>query len=300
MTGTDHPAPAAAGDPTEVFVAERPRLLGLAYRMLGSLADAEDVVQDAWLRWQSAPAGSVDRPAAWLTTVTTRLALDRLRHRRRHEQPGGPTRLPEPLVTGPGPEGLAELADSLTLGFLVMLDRLSPLERAVVVLADAFSVPFGEVAAAVGRSPEACRQIASRARRRMSEAHPPTATPAARQVADRLVVAVALGDMDAVLALLTPDAVLTAEGGAGRRAAVRPVVGPARVGRFLVNLAHRYTGRMDATPATVNGDPGYVVTVDGQLDQVLAVEVAGDHVRAVRIMRNPEKLQRVEHPVLLR
>ncbi len=139
------------------FEAERPRLVGLAYRMLGMWADAEDVVQDAWLRWQSADEGSIERPAAWLTTVTTRLCLDRVRTaQRRREEYIGPW-LPEPVVSGPGPEEAAELSDSLTLGFLTMLDRLGPLERAVFLLADVFAVPFADIAGAVGKSEVACR-----------------------------------------------------------------------------------------------------------------------------------------------
>lgn len=277
-------------------MAERPRLLGLAYRMLGTLADAEDVVQDAWLRWRAADRDRVERPAAWLTTVTTRLAIDRLRDRRRRGPAPPPTWLPEPIVSGPGPDELAELADSLTLGFLMMLDRLTPVERAVLVLADAFAVPFPEVAEVVGRSPDACRQLASRARRRLRDVRPPSDSTANRELVDRLLVAVAVGDVDGVVALLAPGAVLTAEGGAGRRAAARPVVGPGRIARLMVNLARRYRGRMDGDPVTVNGDPGYVLRIDGEIDQVMAFEVEGGLIAAVHIERNPEKLLHVGHP----
>ncbi len=156
-----HPA-----SPTDLFERERRHLVGLAYRMLGTVADAEDVVQEAWLRWQAVPEASIERPAAWLNTVTTRLALDHLRAaRRRRESYVGPW-LPEPVVTDIGPAETAELAESLRLGFLAVLDELKPLERAVFLLADVFDVPFAEIAAAVGKSEAACRQIAHRARGR--------------------------------------------------------------------------------------------------------------------------------------
>ena len=168
MTTVQTTAPTAA---TDVFERERPRLVGLAYRMLGTVADAEDVVQDAWFRWQAPCPGEVDRPEAWLTTVTTRIALDHLRSaRRRREAYVGPW-LPEPLVADAGPAEVAELAESLRLGFLTVLDQLKPVERAVFLLADVFAVPFAEIADTVGKSEAACRQIASRARRR--RARPP-------------------------------------------------------------------------------------------------------------------------------
>ena len=162
------------------FEAARPRIRGLAYRMLGTLADAEDVTQDTWLRWQAADGTHIVNAEAWLVTAATRLCLDRLRSaaRTREIYPG--PWLPEPIVTHPGPESAAELSESLTLGFLMLLDQLAPVERAVFVLADVFKVPYAEIAATVGRSPAACRQIASRARRRLrpdcSPARPPRPT----------------------------------------------------------------------------------------------------------------------------
>ena len=159
--------------PTDLFERERRHLVGLAYRMLGTVADAEDVVQEAWLRWQAVPEGSIDRPAAWLNTVTTRLALDHLRAaRRRRESYVGPW-LPEPVVTDVGPAETAELAESLRLGFLAVLDELKPVERAVFLLADVFDVPFTEIAATVDKSEAACRQIAHRARGKVTRPHAP-------------------------------------------------------------------------------------------------------------------------------
>lgn len=283
--------------PTEVFERERPRLVGLAYRMLGTVTDAEDVVQDAWLRWQSVGADQLERPEAWLTTVTTRVALDHLRSiRRRRETYVGPW-LPEPLVSAAGPEDAAVLADSLRLGFLTVLDELAPVERAVFLLADVFAVPFAEIAATVDKSEGACRQIASRARRRVRQ---PTAArdPATeRAITDELMTAIAVGDIAQVLERLAPDVVCVADGGATRRAARRPVIGAPRVARLLINLAHRYRGDIGVRTASVNGDAGAVIVVGGEVDLVIAFEVRDRRVVAVRVVRNPDKLARVDCPV---
>jgi RNA polymerase sigma-70 factor, ECF subfamily len=284
----------------EEFETHRARVRGVAYRMLGSLAEADDVAQETWLRWQAADRETIASPAAWLTTVATRLALDRLRSgaRQRETYPG--PWLPEPLVVEPGPEEAAELADSLTLGFLVLLDQLAPVERAVFVMADVFDVPFAEIAATVGRSEAACRQIASRARRRLRPDKPPARPrPADRALLDGLIGAVAVGDVDGVLSKLAPDVLLLSDGGPSRRAARRPVVGPDRVARLMINLATRFAGQVDIHPATVNGQTGIILYLDGQVDQVWAVETNDDRVSAIRIVRNPEKLNAMEHPAPL-
>src|ERR687893_1840653 len=241
-----------------VLVAERARLVGLAYRITGSRLDAEDVVQEAWERARRSDAHAVERPAAWLTTVVARLALDHLKAaQRRRETYVGPW-LPEPVATGhsdvasarPAPAGdpretsdpaeLTELAESLTYGFLRLLEALSPVERVVFVLADVFGAPFAEIAVAVDRTPAACRQIAARARARVrDDGRRHQAPDDAPKVADDLVSALVLGDTDRVLALLAPDVVLVSDGGAGRRAARRPVVGPHRVGRLATHLVRR-------------------------------------------------------------
>ncbi|HET6965601.1 MAG TPA: RNA polymerase sigma factor SigJ [Acidimicrobiales bacterium] len=274
----------------ELFETERPRLLGLAYRMVGSLSDAEDIVSEAWARWCAADQARLDSPQAWLTTVTSRLAIDWLRSARHQREAYVGPWLPEPVLTEPGPEDRAELADSLTLGFLTLLDRLDPVERAVFLMADVFAVPFDEIAEAVGKTSAACRQVASRARRRLREAHV-RARPQDRRVVDELLVALAMGDMDAVLARLAPDVVCISDGGKDRRAARRPVVGADRVGRFLANLVKRYQDRMTVDLATVNGEPGVVARLDGVIDFVAAFEVDGASVRTVHIVRNPDKLR---------
>ena len=285
---------------TDVFETERPRLVGLAYRMVGTVSDAEDVVQDAWLRWQGIPAGDVDRPAAWLTTVTTRIALDHIRsERRRREDYVGPW-LPEPLVSDTGPDDAAVLAESLRLGFLTVLDRLKPVERAVFLLADVFSVPYAEIAETVGKSEAACRQIASRARRRVQLPAAHRNPGSEREVVDALTAAIAVGDIDLVLSYLAPGVVCVADGGATRRAARRPVVGASRVARLLVNLAHRYTGELSVRPVAVNGDAGIAIIIAGAVDLITAFEVDDGRVVAIRMVRNPDKLAHVGRPVDLR
>ncbi len=285
----------------DTFEAERPRLVGLAYRMLGTVGDAEDVVQDAWLRWSAVEPDDIDNPPAWLTTVTARLALDRLRSaRHRREQYVGPW-LPEPVVTDPGPDEAVELAESLTLGFLHLLDQLGPVERVVFLLADVMGHPYREVAAVVDRSETACRQIASRARRRLRRVGPVRAPRRRdRQAVAGLLSAVLGGDVDGALAHLAPDVVLTSDGGRDRRAARRPVVGAQRVARFLLNLAKRYVGAgFRAEAVTLNGDPGVLLTYQGRPDVAVAFETEQGRVVAIWMVRNPAKLGRLREPVAL-
>ncbi len=293
-----------SGDPSaeHVFEAERPRLTGLAYRMLGSLSDAEDVVQEAWLRWQRADHDEIRNPAAWLTTVSSRLALDRLRtQRRRREDYVGPW-LPEPIVTAPAggvgadPAHAAELAESMTLGFLVVLDRLGPVERAVFLLADVFGEPYAEIAEVVDRSPEACRQIASRARRKV-RAERERAVPADESLLAELVGAVMVGDVDAVLSLLSPEVVLVSDGGPNRRAARHPVLGPAKVARLLINLAQRLPSDGDVAFEQVNAGPALVLRSEELTCALSADRDERGAVSAVRILINPDKLAGLDHPV---
>jgi RNA polymerase sigma-70 factor (ECF subfamily) len=278
-----------------IFGGERPRLLALAYRLLGTMTDAEDVVQDAWLRWESA-AADVERPAAWLTTVVTRLAIDRLRSaQHQRESYVGPW-LPEPVTDAPGPAESAELADSLTLGFLTMLERLTPIERAVFLLADVFDEPFADIAAIVGKSPAACRQIASRARRRVRDPvrHVDTGPPTGPDVAAAFVQATVAGDVDALLSLLAPDVVMVSDGGAERHAARRPVLGAARVARLLTNIARRLPAGVELAMPAVNGEPGVVLSFAGRPFMAMALEIHDGRIHALRTVVNPRKLGHVK------
>ena len=313
MTGTvappdrDEPVTrrAGPGDAVAVFEAERARLTGLAYRMLGSVADAEDVVSEAWVRFQRADPATVDRPAAWLTTVTSRLAIDRLRSQTsRREDYVGPW-LPEPVVTavpgavGPAPfddpAERAELSESLTLGFLVVLDRLGPVERAVFLLADVFGEPYAEIARAVGRSEEACRQIASRARRRVREERADR-TAADEELLAGLIGALAVGDVQGLLDILSPDVVLTSDGGPDRHAARRPVLGPDKVIRLLTNLTGRMPDGIDMEIQHVNAAPALVMHhPDGTI--VMSADPSDEGlVAAIRLQLNPQKVAALESP----
>ena len=283
----------------DLFARERPRLLGLAYRILGSFGDAEDVVQEAWLRWSTTDQGVVERPPAFLTTVVTRLALDRFRSiTRRREQYVGPW-LPEPVSLQHGPEEQVEMAESLTLGFLVLLDRLSATERAVWLLADVFGEPYAVIAAAVGKSEAACRQVASRARRRLREQRPPPGGRLEAPLLARLLAAVATGDAVELLELLDADVVLVSDSGPGRHAARRPVVGATRVARFVTNIAGRYRGA-DIELTEINGSAAVVLRA-GDMPVVVTGEQQGGKVTRIYIMLNPDKLQTLsEGPALMK
>jgi RNA polymerase sigma-70 factor (ECF subfamily) len=257
------------------------------------MTDAEDVVQDAWLRWE-ASSTEVERPAAWLTTVVTRLAIDRLRSAQHQRETYVGPWLPEPVTDLPGPAESAELADSLTLGFLTMLERLTPVERAVFLLADVFDEPFSDIAAIVGKSPAACRQIASRARRRVRDPvrHVDAGSPAGPDVTAALVQATVAGDIDTLLGLLAPDVVLVSDGGAERHAARQPV--RARAGRPVPG-EHRppVPRRRPAHDARCQRRARHRVAVDVGQFLAMALEIHEGRVHALRSVVNPRKLRHV-------
>jgi RNA polymerase sigma-70 factor (ECF subfamily) len=281
---------------TELFDRERRRLFGIAYRMLGSVGDAEDVVQETFLRYQrSARAEAVREPRALLTTIATRLAIDHLRSSR-HEREAyvGPW-LPEPLVSDePSVAEQAETADSLSMAFLVVLESLSPVERAVFLLREAFDVDYDTIASVVERKPEHCRQIALRARRHVDARRPrfEASRRARDELAGRFFAACQDGDLEALLELLAADCVLYGDGG-GRAPATRaPLHGRERAAKALIGLAGM-AGRIGARPepAVVNGQPGArYLARDGRLINVVALDIADGQVQAVRSIVNPAKL----------
>jgi RNA polymerase sigma-70 factor (ECF subfamily) len=279
----------------ERFARARPRLLRLAYSELGDLGEAEDVVQEAWLRLERTGAEAIDDLEAWLTTVVARLALDTLRSARvRRETYVGPW-LPEPLVSS-GTEDPADrvtLDESVSYALLAVLEQLSPAERTAFVLHDIFDVPFGEVAQTVGRSPEAVRQLASRARRHVSQ-HGPRfeASPDEHDQAVRAFAhAVAEGDLDRLLAVLDPDVVWTSDGGGRAVASRKPLHGSHRVGRAWVALGR--TAPDPATPIELNGRLGLLVAGRDGDRAVLSFQVDGGRIVRIDAVRNPEKLRRV-------
>ena len=268
-------------------------LLQLAYRMLGSRAEAEDVVQEAWLRWSA--AGTVEQPTAWLRTVVTRLCLDELRSARvRRRAHVGPW-LPEPLherdpALGP-PEALL-LRESASLALLLLLERLSPAERAVYVLREAFELPYVEVATAVGRSPAACRQLRARGTAKLA-GRPEPISGGHQALIEALLGALAQGDVAAVAALLDADCTLISDGAGRARSARRPVLGGDRVARFLDGLARQMPAGTSLEVRSVNGAPAAVLLTAGVATVVMSCEIRNGVVLAVSIVVDPEKLGHV-------
>ncbi|MFJ1697408.1 RNA polymerase sigma-70 factor [Streptomyces sp. NPDC087532] len=282
---------------TDVFELHRPVLIGVAYRMLGGIADAEDVVQEAWLRWSSASREDVREPRAFLVRVVTRLAIDRLRQvRSRRESYVGPW-LPEPLVTdfGPAVPDTAEqavLADSVSVAVLVVLESLSPLERAVFVLREAFGFPYAEIAAALGRSEAAVRQLAGRARRHVDERKPRYDVDPARRrdLTERFLAAAAGGDIQELLALLAPDVRLVGDSGGKSKAPLRIIESADKVGRFLFAVAHGRIPDPGFRFLELNGGPGLLMLSGGKPDSVFQVDIRNGLIQSVYIVRNPDKL----------
>jgi RNA polymerase sigma-70 factor (ECF subfamily) len=289
---------------TESYEAYRADLFAIAYRMLGSAMDAEDAVQETYLRLQASPAQTRDRvvsPKAYLTTILTRLCLNQLRSaRRRREQYVGPW-LPEPISTDTtratgDPEERMELHESLTLAFLVVLEELQPVERAVFLLREVFDFEYAEIAAALDKSEAACRQALTRAKRHLA-ARRPRMAPAPetqRRLLAAFLRAVQGGDVDRLMTLLAEDVTLWADsGGKVRGAVTRPLVGRDAVARFSAGTMRFVPEGYTVEIAEINGQPALVVRTGGHPFSVIAVEVAGDAICAVRVMANPEKLGRV-------
>ncbi len=287
------------------FEPHRRHLRALAYRMLGSRTEADDAVQDAWLRWHAADRASVQNPRAFLSRTVTRLCLDRIKSAQAQREVYVGSWLPEPVVDDeaqfqPGPEAAHELASDLSFAFMLTLERLSPLERAAFLLHDVFDMDFGEVAAALGRSESACRQLASRARTNVRANRP--AVKVAPEVEQRLasvfVRALFEGDVDALAQALAEDARLVSDGGGRVTAVPKPLHGRDRIAKALVGFARLYDpARYRTRPARINGLPGFVVfTAQGEPEQTIALEIdANDAISAIYVTRNPDKLRSV-HP----
>jgi RNA polymerase sigma-70 factor (ECF subfamily) len=279
----------------DAFAACRPRLLGIAYGLLGELTEAEDVVQDAWLRWEQADREAVRNAEPFLVTVVTRLALDRLRSARaRREVYVGPW-LPEPLLVDPEtPEARAIEADQLTLALLAALERLNPVERAVLVLRDVFDLEYAEIADVIEKTPSNVRQIARRAREHAGDPSRRRAVgeEERQRLATAFLTAAVSGDVDAIRALLAADAILYSDGGGVVTAARKPIYGADKIARFMVGVQRkeRYPDDPIFTPVLVNGDPGVLMESASEgFISILAVEIAEGAVRAVRAFNNPER-----------
>ena len=289
----------SAPDPAAGFEPHRRRLKALAYRMLGSVAEAEDAVQEAYLRWHAADRGAVADPSAFLTRVVSRLCLDQLRSARvRREQYVGPW-LPEPVLDAAAlsAETASEYAEDLTVALMLALERLSPLERAAFLLHDVFEMDFPELAETLGRNQAACRQLAARARSHIRETRPRFAVSAddGVRMAEAFLDAARTGDAAGLARLLAADAVMHTDGGGKRLAALNPIFGADKIIRFLVALAGKFEAAKTFTyqPAWINGLPGYLlIWPDGEI-QTVALEIAEGAIIAIYSVRNPDKLRHI-------
>lgn len=279
------------------FELHRPYLRGVAYRMLGSFDDAEDAVQDAWLRANSAGTEGIDNVRAWLTTIVSRVCLNMLRARKTHGEQSLELHMPDPIITPPAddPEAQAVLSDSVSFALFLVLETLTPDERLAFVLHDVFAVPFDEIAHILDKSPEAARKLASRARTRVRSGAPPPGAPATdRAVVDAFIRASRTGDMQTLLQVLHPDVVIRNDFGGGRP--VVPVRGALNVARGAKNFGARAeSGYL----ATINGAPGAIaIGSDGDLLSLAAFTVAGGKIVAIDVLSDPERISRIDRRML--
>jgi RNA polymerase sigma-70 factor (TIGR02957 family) len=312
MAGTSQAAPDDRGgstsqndrpDPaTEAFLTHRNLLFTVAYEMLGSAADAEDVLQETWLRWVGVDLGTIENQRAYLVRIATRLALSRLRTLgRRKETYVGPW-LPEPLLTAPDVAEDVELADSVSMAMLLVLETLTPTERAVFVLREVFDLGYDEIAEAVDKSLAAVRQIAHRARAHVAARRPrgvvsPAESRAALEAFQR---AAETGDLQRLLDLLAPDVVFLGDGGGVKQAVLRPIMGANSVARVLAAGLSRIAAIGSLQPAQVNGYPALILRFDGEIDTVIAVRIDDGLITGLYAVRNPEKLSHMQQETALR
>jgi RNA polymerase sigma-70 factor (ECF subfamily) len=287
------PETMTADDPVATFEAERPRLRALAYRMLGTLGDAEDAVQDTYLRWHRTDRSSVRTPQAWLVSACTRICIDRLRRARTERAAYIGPWLPEPMVVEP--QDSPTLDDTLSLAFLVVLERLSPAERAAWLLHEAFEYDYPEIARALDKSEVACRQLVSRARRHLKAARPRFAPD--RALADALAArfarAAASGDRAALMAMLAPAAELWSDGGGKALAALNVITGADRVARFMIGVTRKQPAGLHRTFARINGMPSLIARLGGRPYFTLSLDIVEGRIAGIYIVRNPDKLRRL-------
>ena len=290
-------------DRAQAFERHRARLRGVAYRMLGSRTDAEDVVQDAYLRWHRAPTEEIRSPEAWLVTTVTRLSIDRLRQAKAERETYVGPWLPEPLVNTEAPpaDAPAELASSLSVAFLVVLERLAPEERAAFLLHEVFDSDYGEIAQTLGKSEVACRQLVSRARKRVRDERPRVqVSEAARtKLLNRFVDAIMTQDKAALMDVLSVDAAWTSDGGGKARAALKPVLGAEHVARFALAILGRHVAVLRFKRVSVNSETGLALYSGGQLIAVMSIRTDGARILDVFSTLNPEKLSQIGVPFRL-
>lgn len=283
----------ATNAPDTVFETQRPRLFALAYRLLGSRSEAEDVVQDAWLRWHQTDQAAVRDPEAWLVTATTRLGIDRLRAVRNERIAYPGPWLPEPLTVdeSPGPERRSELAEQVSIAFLAVLERLGPEERAAFLLKEAFDYDYDQIAELLDRTEANCRQMVHRARERLQSGRPRFEVEPARhrELLERFMHAAQRGDRSAITGLLDANARLVSDGGGKARAVLRPLLGAERIARLYWAVARR-NGYSDWRLGTLNGEPAVLGYTDGVLTSATVAVSDGEHILELLTLRNPDKL----------
>lgn len=273
------------------FATAAPRLRSLAYRMLGSYSDAEDVVQDAWLRWSRTDARTIRAPEAFLTTIVSRIALDRLRAERRARDAYFGAWLPEPVM--PAADD-ADLPGDASVGFLLLLERLTPEQRAVYVLREAMELDYGRIAEILAKTEAACRQSMRRAREALGGAARSAVDPAtARRVADAFARFSLARDYPGIVALMADDVVLTADGGGMAKSAINPIFGPDKIARFFIGVQAKLNGALDFRPAVINGRPALLTTRDGSLHGAMSFEIVDGRIARLYWVVNPEKLGHV-------
>ncbi|HET9496616.1 MAG TPA: RNA polymerase sigma-70 factor [Chloroflexia bacterium] len=289
-------------DSVETFNQHRGLLFSIAYRMLGSAADAEDVLQDAFLRWQNAPEAEVRSPRSYLTAVVTRLSIDELRSARARREVYVGEWLPEPVPTAGSPElsGTVELAETISTAFLLLLEKLNPVERAVFLLREVFDYEYPEIAQIVGKSEANCRQMVRRARQHLREGRPRFRVSREQQeaIAHKFLEVCAGGDMNGLLAMLAEDSVLVADGGGKARAAMNRIYGREKVARFVFGVIEKVLrenpgAAFTATVTELNGQPAIASYIDGVLNSTLEFEFDGEHITNLYTVVNPDKLEGV-------
>ena len=284
-------------DDTHAFNGLRPRLQKIAYRMLGSVAEAEDIVQDVWLRWHSAARDSIDNTEAWLVSVTTRMAIDRLRAAKVQREHYAGIWLPEPELTDspPTPEQVTERADDVSVAFLLLLERLTPDARAAFLLREVFDADYDEVAETIGKTEAACRQLVSRAKAQLRDDRPRYHVPRDThlRLLKRFVDALQIGDFHAIDALLAEDAILIGDGGGKVPSFPKPLGGGRRIAQLFYASFLRFGGELQVRLVLLNGQWALLRFIEGQLESAQSFETNGERIVRILVQRNPDKLARI-------
>ncbi|MEG4588193.1 RNA polymerase sigma-70 factor [Microcoleus sp. MOSTC5] len=279
------------------FNHHRPLLFSIAYRMLGTVTDAEDMVQETFLRWQQTASSTVRSAKTYLTTITTRLCIDHLRSARVQREQYVGTWLPEPMLTQQSENStdLMELADSLSIAFLTVMERLSPIERAVFLLRDVFDYDYDEIAQMIGKSPTNCRQILRRAKQHLADQRPrfPVSRPQQKQITTQFLDASTKGDLQDLLLLLAKDVTFCSDGGGKVVAVLKPIHGAVKVARMLLAIRRKWLLNSVSHLADINGQPGIIQYLDDHIHSVMTFEIVDGCIQSIYSVRNPEKLERI-------